>query len=356
MKIGHRFETLAPKRILYWTTIFGAQAKSQQLADCTGLTDRCVIDFNRDQINASDAVVFHGADIHSSPLPDQNTRRPQQIYVFHTMETPKNSRKNNVFIPPNFFNWSLTFLQESDAISKYGSFFISSQKAESRGFKIQSYYVQPKRITKKSRNGIFGLISNCYTDSKRELAFEELAKYINVTIGGKCGKTAELRDICPMGSFCLDIFEQYPFYIAVENTVCNDYITEKFWNRISVPSIPIITLLFQKRTFPPKSFIAMDDYKNPHEMANHLRALESNSTAYLEYFAWRQFGTWTTAPWNAPGYRNGICRVCELLWKQSDKNATDDLIPEKAIPDVWKWYEEKAQCENDEFVQKWISS
>ncbi|EFO91373.1 hypothetical protein CRE_11972 [Caenorhabditis remanei] len=106
-----------------------------------------------------------------------------------------------------------------------------------------------------------------------------------------------------------------------------------------------------KNILPPKSFIAMDDYKNPIEMSNHLRALEANMTAYSEYFNWRQKGTWTSAPWNAPGYRNGVCRVCELLWKSKD-NETE---PFKSYKDIWKWFDEESQCEKDEFVRSWLS-
>lgn len=41
--------------------------------------------------------------------------------------------------------------------------------------------------------------------------------------------------------------------------------------------------------------------------------------AYAEYFAWRK-GSWTVAPWNAPGYRNGFCRLCERLWEENPQN------------------------------------
>lgn len=38
---------------------------------------------------------------------------------------------------------------------------------------------------------------------------------------------------------------------------------------------------FNFSILPPKSFIAMDDYKNPSEMANHLRSLEANSLVFF---------------------------------------------------------------------------
>lgn len=44
-------------------------------------------------------------------------------------------------------------------------------------------------------------------------------RHINVTIGGKCASDDRLKSICPAGVECIDVFEQYPFYIAIENTV-----------------------------------------------------------------------------------------------------------------------------------------
>lgn len=51
---------------------------------------------------------------------------------------------------------------------------------------------------------------------------EELQKYIAVDIFGKCGESCSDK--------CEDvIISEYLFYLAFENQVCNDYITEKFW-------------------------------------------------------------------------------------------------------------------------------
>ncbi|KAK6047627.1 hypothetical protein COOONC_14868 [Cooperia oncophora] len=59
-------------------------------------------------------------------------------------------------------------------------------------------------------------------------------------------------------------------------------------------------------------------------MAEHLIQLESDRP-YAEYFAWRN-GGWTVAPWNAPGYRNGYCRLCERLWEEEQLPKVLDYI------------------------------
>uniref|UniRef100_A0A7I4Y314 Fucosyltransferase n=1 Tax=Haemonchus contortus TaxID=6289 RepID=A0A7I4Y314_HAECO len=341
-RIGHRFEKLAPKRILMWTKVF-REEKKIDFSDCKGFSDRCIATYNKSLIGAADAVVFHAADIADGPLPDAKDRRPNQRYVFLSMEAPHNSGFHAV--PLNFFNWTATYLLSSDVVFKYGVYFLPAKVAEEKGFKFTDFHVDYSFPKKKS--GILGFISNCNTSSKRELALRELSKYMNVTIGGKCASNRENVNLCPSGQDCTSLYSDYPFYLAVENSVCKDYVSEKYWERLSVPSIPIVMRrkVFESLAIPPHSFIAMDDYASPKEMAADLIRLESDRKAYAEYFAWRN-GGWTAAPWNAPGYRNGYCRLCERLWEENQEP--------KVIPDVWTWFKSESQCEGADFVKNWI--
>jgi len=38
---------------------------------------------------------------------------------------------------------------------------------------------------------------------------------------------------------------------------------------------------------PPKSYIHVEDFKNPKELVEYLQYLDSNATAYAEYLEWR---------------------------------------------------------------------
>lgn len=60
---------------------------------------------------------------------------------------------------------------------------------------------------------------------------------------------------------------------------------------------------------PPHSFIAMDDYKSPAEMADHLHRLiestrQNGSSEYMQYFEWRRH-RWAIPPKHSDGYRSG---------------------------------------------------
>lgn len=71
--------------------------------------------------------------------------------------------------------------------------------------------------------------------------------------------------------------------MSLENSICEDYITEKLWNQgYSHTVIPIVL----KRSIvehyaPPNSFIAFDDYESTEAMAKHLKFLMDNEDEYL---------------------------------------------------------------------------
>jgi len=79
------------------------------------------------------------------------------------------------------------------------------------------------------RKMLAALISNCDDLNGRLEFISELQKYIQVDVYGKCGNFS-----CPKSvenSVCMTQLEQeYKFYLAIENSNCFDYITEKFFN------------------------------------------------------------------------------------------------------------------------------
>jgi alpha-1,3-fucosyltransferase len=55
---------------------------------------------------------------------------------------------------------------------------------------------------------------------------QELRKYIPVHIYGECGNNTCQKE---NGQCFRDIENNYKFYLSFENSICNEYITEKFW-------------------------------------------------------------------------------------------------------------------------------
>ena len=44
-----------------------------------------------------------------------------------------------------------------------------------------------------------------------------------------------------------------------------------------------------ERFLPPHSYINVEDYDTPQDLANYLKYLSENSDAYMRYFWWRQY-------------------------------------------------------------------
>ncbi len=84
----------------------------------------------------------------------------------------------------------------------------------------------PNIFSKNKTKMVLWLVSHCETVNNREQYAEELGKYIDVDIFGKCSKKTcdgENTRNCISNSST-----DYKFYLAFENSNCYDYITEKY--------------------------------------------------------------------------------------------------------------------------------
>ena len=82
------------------------------------------------------------------------------------------------------------------------------------------------------------MISNCYSHNNREKYIERLNSIIPVTRLGFCSsnKCRHMRNDC-----LNQLADTNPFYLAFENSLCQDYVTEKYANVImNNRMIPIV--------------------------------------------------------------------------------------------------------------------
>ena len=73
----------------------------------------------------------------------------------------------------------------------------------------------------------FWLVSHCTTVINREGYVDKLKGYINITQYGRCnGEDCSRKK----GNECFqELAKTHMFYIAFENSICDDYATEKFF-------------------------------------------------------------------------------------------------------------------------------
>ena len=153
-------------------------------------------------------------------------------------------------------------------------------------------------------------VSHCGTASKRERYARQLKRYIDVDIYGRCGA----KSGCKRGDkSCLSmrIPSTYKFYLGFENSLCQDYVTEKMFRPLTTEILPIVYGgTNYSRDAPPHSVINVADYSSPKELARYLKYLSANETEYTSYFQWRNSYKITRAH---ETIAMGFCKLCEIV-------------------------------------------
>ena len=180
--------------------------------------------------------------------------------------------------------------------------------------------------TSKRLQKVAWLVSNCKTHSQREQYVKELSKYIQVDIYGHCGKKECPKDQEDCHAY---LASNYLFYLSFENSLCKDYVTEKFWSPLNQNILPVVLGgANYSQIAPPKSYIDALNFANPKHLAKHLNYLMTNTTAYNEYFQWKKyFDVKIVAEEN---FAKAMCQLCQAL--------NDPERPEKHYEDMNSWW------------------
>ena len=207
-------------------------------------------------------------------------------------------------------------------------------------------------------------MSHCETSSRRENYVLEMMKYIKIDIYGKCDSYfPNVKQIpCSKDSLndCFaDLVDSYKYYLSFENSLCDDYITEKYWKFYTDEMIfktnilPIVrgAKRYQYESVANmKSFIFSDDFESPKALAYYLNHLNLNPSLYLEYFKWKidLYNDLNNAKLEDIVYDNNLiqsnvnaplCYLCSMLHNETYLNSNSNRI--------WKiseWFSVEKSC------------
>lgn len=138
---------------------------------------------------------------------------------------------------------------------------------------------------------------------------------------------------CP-GGFKADckVMSKYLFYLVFENSRCRQYISEKvFYNAYSKGAIPVILgppLKDCNLLLPPNSFLHVDNYETPAELAEAIIRISKSQESLLSLHRWRNHFKVANEHGFFGSRSYHYCRLCEALNYNTDKpNAysLDDL-------------------------------
>lgn len=316
--------THRPPRILMWTSFYGSWYgslnKEKTGEDVTrGCSTKCFVTNDRNLLETSDAIVFHVRDMDMNDLPPR--RSESQKWVFWSMEPPPYSVFAGFSYMRDMFNWTMSYRSDSDIYDPYGKVVPRNST------------VSPKKdrraLWKSKKKEAVWMVSHCQTDSKREEYVKELKKHLEVDVYGSCGEHQ-----CPRsrGNACYHDFERTYFYmLAFENSLCTDYATEKFFSALKYDMVPVV---FGGANYsqigPAQSYVDALAFKSPQQLAEHLRVLSRNYTAYSSYFKWKE--SQQVVSWDV-----NFCELCSQL--QSPRFSATS-----SYSDMRFWWEHLGRC------------
>ena len=296
----------------------------------------CRMSFDPYDANISDAVIFHWFRYKQILTLPEFIRPKNQVWIFIQHEPTRSYARNATLYPlyepgmKHAFNWTMTYSKRSDIYLPYGKLV---RKPKSETWK-RDYL---KIAKSKSRDAIW-VVSQCNTFGKREEYVKILRQYIDVEILGACGTnwTCGVRSNHPLDN-CFSILNTtYRYYLAFENDLCTDYVTEKFYENYEYDLLQVVRAgMPNKRPIKVEkdAYISASDFKNAHELGKYLRNLSSNVVQYAKMLAIKDKYKVITYQ---ELFLDSMCDLCKRI---------NNLNHSKfAYDDVYKWLRKNEPC------------
>ena len=168
----------------------------------------------------------------------------------------------------------------------------------------------------------------------------------------------------------------FQFYLAFENSLCEDYITEKFWKVLNFNVIPVVLNgVNMSAVAPPHSYIDIKQFENIAgdiyhlnrfeetfmrryfitEAAKYLIKVSEDEELFASYFWWRSFYTSWIHHWRHTKQGNKVQSIILFLvdnvsycsveaWCSLCASLHDPASPVSVISDFHRWWVEEARC------------
>ncbi|CAG7730565.1 unnamed protein product [Allacma fusca] len=276
----------------YCLDTFGRKSQSRCPYSCLFTDDKTVLEF-------AHAVVFSSRDLKNNQedndLPSSRSTNNNQRWVLLSMESPIRPKQDGITgvvqendldlrAFNNTFNWTMSYRHDSDI----------------RKTKLVAW-----------------ISSDCYLErSGSSFLVAQLQNLIPVDVYGKCGKfqcNQRSSERClDLKSCYKEIASRYKFFLALENSLCEDYVTETFFYALEFGMVPVV---YGKANYSelavPGSFINVMDFVSVRDLAFYLKHLSTHPDEYKAFFNWRRNYFVTTS------FHLDIawCSLCSKLWE-----------------------------------------
>jgi alpha-1,3-fucosyltransferase len=250
----------------------------------------------------------------------------------------------DIHLLDNYFNWTMTYKKNSDFYLPYGRV-VQIRPHPPPGSPeldqlIQDYGEKNRHLVhNRTENSAAWFVSHCATQARREKYAKIMQKYMTIDVYGKCAKQfhrASQRKTCSRANEwdCYKMLEtNYKFYLSFENSVCSDYVTEKFFNIFKYDVIPVAFNGAPLDSFAPyHSSISVLDFESPRHLVKFMENVSQNESLYASYFWWRDYYELRN---RAEDRAQAMCDLCAKLNSNPDP---------KIYTDMDKWWVTDSKC------------
>ncbi|XP_075265434.1 4-galactosyl-N-acetylglucosaminide 3-alpha-L-fucosyltransferase 9-like [Convolutriloba macropyga] len=281
----------------------------------------------------------------------QTKRDPKQIWIARGMEAsinPVDYNGNGDF--QSWFNFSAALSPKATFRDSYIGVMEKRNPIEemSQIEKEYDWFEKDKDVC--------WMVSNCHSYSGRfDMASEiinHLPGNVNVHMWGtaftRCMPKVNKTKVIDHGFTTRKTVEyevelsKCKFYFAFENSICSDYITEKFSNPLALYAIPVVNGWRESyEQILPGSFIHVADFENNSRVAEHLSHLLGNKDEFFAYHKWRLTHEVIKED-RAEMYNFLHCRVCEKVYETREANKYSTQV--STISQIGKFFQTIQTC------------
>ncbi|GAM23346.1 hypothetical protein SAMD00019534_065210 [Acytostelium subglobosum LB1] len=250
--------------------------------------ETCVFTSDQSLYQSSDVVLFEPQPHGKRGLEYPPRKICGQKYMMFSYET---SKYFEIQADPKYLSkmdWKMTFDAKAEV-----QISLTCSWGQENG--IESYRRRIPPLKEKKKFAVF-VASNCKRGGadKRTAYVKELMKYIQVDSYGKClmNQPADaLNRNTDRDRFTakMELFKQYKFVLAFENSNETDYVTEKLPHAYLGLSLPVYMGApnVEDWTTGDNSIIRTDQFASPKALGQYLVKVSKNETLYNSYFKWK---------------------------------------------------------------------
>ena len=269
----------------------------------------------------ADVILIQSAgiwDLSPPPRRDEN-----QVFVLAVRDSfPRTTAERDPGMGMKWvdvFNWTMTYRLDSDIVFKYGNIVERENKSEIANKNYGQIFDE------KVDNAVW-FVSHCRTNSMREHYVREMQSVMGVDIFGGCTVPAP----CPKGSKdieteCIDDTAiKYKYYLSFENTLVEDYVTEKVYRWYGKDIIVVVRGGSNySRILPPGTFVDAGDFASPVELGKYLKELAHDKKRYTDIL--KKKDNYYSTDYSVPA-QEANCKLCEYLNNIDDHRRSYDNI------------------------------